>query len=454
MLVADGGGGGGGTNWYAMDVPTMWNTIANQDTTAAYERLTGWQKSYELILEHMAQVQNYRENLAAAWPPEKSAASAAYVGQLDDMLDSLQRTYDAAVTNHTAFSGATLSMSLTRNDLEKIYEEYASNQIKLDEFANESKPVQYGKVPVLPLKSPVPAGRQEDLNSQARLLMSNLSTDLGQAQASLVTPDEFLPPTFLDKGKEEHNLPVYTPPLIAGDDDSSANTSGAAGRSPGSQPNLNPTAGKSSPSAPPAAGSQQPGLVLGGASAPPNLGSPTLGSPASPTPNIGPSGGPGPINVRPSMPITPIDGQFPPAVVRGVGASQMPSATESGQFGVGRSLGADPRTGSMSGIIGGPSGAGLGRNSTGRGPIQRVNPVGGVIGGSEGGDSAKTGRTAYAQSTQPPSTGPGRKGRRDQGDPTAPWDPDNPWETAQGVAPVVLPVAEQRVDPGPAIGLG
>ena len=33
------------------------------------------------------------------------------------------------------------------------------------------------------------------------------------------------------------------------------------------------------------------------------------------------------------------------------------------------------------------------------------------------------------------------------------WDPDNPWETVQGVPPVLLPPVEQRVDPGPAIGL-
>jgi hypothetical protein len=34
------------------------------------------------------------------------------------------------------------------------------------------------------------------------------------------------------------------------------------------------------------------------------------------------------------------------------------------------------------------------------------------------------------------------------------WDPDNPWETDEGVAPVVLPARETgRIDPGPTIGL-
>jgi hypothetical protein len=43
-------------------------------------------------------------------------------------------------------------------------------------------------------------------------------------------------------------------------------------------------------------------------------------------------------------------------------------------------------------------------------------------------------------------------GRHGEGDEQSRWDPDNPWQTDEGVAPVVLPSQEQRVDPGPAIG--
>jgi hypothetical protein len=55
---------------------------------------------------------------------------------------------------------------------------------------------------------------------------------------------------------------------------------------------------------------------------------------------------------------------------------------------------------------------------------------------------------------QPFGTMPARPSiARDQQSNSSHWDPDNPWETAEGVAPVVLPPAEQPVDPGPAIGL-
>ena len=109
MLDAGGGGGYGGTNWSSASVMDMWLAVGNQETTPHWESLTGWRKSYELTQQHMTAVKNYRENLATAWPPEKSAASAAYIRRLDDLIEHLQHTYDAAVANYGAFSSATLA---------------------------------------------------------------------------------------------------------------------------------------------------------------------------------------------------------------------------------------------------------------------------------------------------------------------------------------------------------
>src|SRR5690349_901857 len=133
MLIAD-GGGSRGTDWMGMDVVQMWQALENQDTTAHYQLLTGWRKSYELTLEHLGQVQNYRQSLAEAWPPETSAASATYIQRLDNLIQNLQATYDAAVANHDAFATATLAISTSREDVKRIYDEYTTNQAKLAEF--------------------------------------------------------------------------------------------------------------------------------------------------------------------------------------------------------------------------------------------------------------------------------------------------------------------------------
>jgi hypothetical protein len=441
MLIAD--GGSGGTNWSSMDVPAMWALIANQETTAHYEMLTGWQKSYELILEHMAQVQNYRENLAAAWPPEKSPASAAYIAQLDDLITHLQKTYDASIANHTAFAGATLSLSLSRNGLKKIYDEYTANQTKLDAFNAKPKPVQYGKVPVLPPKPPVAAGRQEELNNQARVLMSKLSTDLVQSQTSLTAPPQFTPPGFIDDEKTpvtNHSVtPAIFPPMGPVD---SASGSGSSHETSASSA-VGSVHATSSPVASPGSGVRQPGLVLGGAN-------PTVVTPAPPTVATPVSGG-GPLpNVTSQPPILPPARSFTP----GFAPTSGPVRTFQGE-GVGRMIGTGPggvRPMPPGGIIGGTPGVGLGQPAMGRTSARRVNPVGGVIRNS-GAEPSSSLRGSSTPGQAMTNVG-GRSRLRGKSDDLATWDPDNPWETAEGVAPVVLPIVEQRVDPGPAIGLG
>jgi hypothetical protein len=422
----------------------MWSLIANQDTTAHYTMLTGWQKSYELILEHMTQVQNYRENLAAAWPPEKSPASAAYIAQLDDLIKHLQKTYDASIANHTAFAGATLSLSLSRNDLKKIYDEYSANQAKLDEFDAKPKPVQYGKVPALPPKPPVAVGRQEALNNQARILMSKLSTDLVQSQTSLTAPPQFVAPGFIDDRKtpiDNHSVapPIFSP--MAPDDSRTGSVSShgtSANSSVGSVHAATP------PPTSPASGVGQPGLVLGGAN------QPVATPPPLATPTPLPAGG-GPLpNVISQPPILP-----PPTTPLYPGLSPTSGTVRNFQGeGIGRTIGAGPagvRPMPPGGVIGGTPGVGLGKPAMGRGPAQRVNPVGGVIRSS--GSEAGSGSRGSSPQGQGMTNMGSRAGRRGKSDDSKSWDPNNPWETAEGVAPVVVPVAEQSVDPGPAIGL-
>src|SRR4051794_20976386 len=100
-------GGGGGTPWESMTVDKMQSLIQNADTEKQWSLVDGWTKSAQLLSEHRFQVQDYRENLAAAWPPEKSAAAAAYIGRLDALITNLSETYEASLANHDAISSAT-----------------------------------------------------------------------------------------------------------------------------------------------------------------------------------------------------------------------------------------------------------------------------------------------------------------------------------------------------------
>ncbi|MGX6602451.1 hypothetical protein ACWKSP_10000 [Micromonosporaceae bacterium Da 78-11] len=251
---------------------------------------------------------------------------------------------------------------------------------------------------------------------------------------------------------------------------------------------------------------QQPGLVLGGTGAPVATPPSTGFTPASPS-IVG--GGPtGPFS---STVIPPGTNSFLPT--SGTAASLPRSGIPRAQGVTGgqglRSAGSIPggvHASPPGGMIGQPAGRSLGQPGgprTGRG---HINPVGGVIGegqsqgrpGSRGtsqyggqngvsggrnatsargtaiggrgvsaadraaGSSARgvteSGRAGVpgargASSGQPYGQSNGRRAAKQAQDESQRWDPNNPWETAEGVDPVLMPPREQRVDPGPAIGL-
>jgi hypothetical protein len=82
-----------------------------------------------------------------------------------------------------------------------------------------------------------------------------------------------------------------------------------------------------------------------------------------------------------------------------------------------------------------------------------VNPVGGLLNPNNQPGSRAQNARAVPAAAHPMGTLGGRPGGVDDRENGNRWDPDNPWETAKGVEPVLQPPPEQRVDPGPAIGL-
>jgi hypothetical protein len=449
MLIADGGGGYGGTDWMAMDVIQMWQAIQNQDTTAHYQLLDGWRKSYELTLEHLGQVQNYRQNLAEAWPPEKSAASAAYLQRLDELIANLQSTYDAAVATHHAFASATLAISLSRNDVEKIYTEYTSNQTKLEEFKNRPY-VAAGKSAVPPQKPPVADGRQEQLNNQARSIMYGLSSEIIQAKTQITKPPVYVPSGGREKGDVDNGDNTYVappiPPVTTFDPGSPSHVSSSGTTQHSTTHATNPGA---NPPAPPPSSARQPGLILGGIQPTPIAPPPTAG--IIPQPPIG-GGLPNVISPTPILPPTPIgsgSANLPP----GAGMTKGFVGDGRGRPGMRGVPDGGMRAMAPGGVIGGTPGVGLGQPATGARPASRVNPVGGVI--NPNNSEGRPGSAGRGLTSGQPlgNLGRGSSGHRDESDAALYWDPDNPWETAEGVSPVVRPADEQRVDPGPAIGL-
>ena len=462
MLDAGGGGGYGGTNWFAYDVAWMWERISDQKTDAHDEVSLGWKRTAELTSTHLSRVRLYRDNLAAAWPPDKSKASAAYVAQLDGLIASLTETQAAASANYTAFSSVATTLSIARSKLEPIYQEYVANQTKIASWqaakdASTSSPTtsSSGSTPTpspspqaspVPTSPPVSADHQEQLNNQARAIMFELSTTIISGQAELQKPAPYEPawstieesPKSGSNGASGAAIPPLIPfptPTSTGSNASSSQPSATFPTSPGTSPATTfPNGGAGNDGGPSLTGVQP---------------APPVATPAPigglPTPP--PASNPMPGVIAPPGLIEPGIGSGMP---RGLGGSLVKPG-----FGGGR-MTAMP----SGGVIGAKPGSGvIGQMPGGARPSVsgRANPVGGVIGPEGSGRPGASGRGGTSgvngeRESMLGQQGQGR-GRRGDRDDQLPWDPDNPWATDEGVDPVLLPPGDPApIDPGPTIG--
>lgn len=439
----------------------MWACLQDHDTANHWKQVAGWRKVCDLAQIHLGRLQQYRRGLAEAWPPETSAASRTYLAELDELIDKVQRTHDAAAANYTALSAATQAIGTTRAALRKIYEEYATKfqqQQAYKSMVADPKAVMGNRATT----PPVADGELERLNVQARSMMFNLSGELQQAQATLQKP------------------PV-TPRANPGIDQSEANVYGGASAAPVIPPIIAVPLSRS-PTIRPRASATQGWPITN-----PGVG-PVLGG----TGNV--------ITPGSTVPVPPI-GATPPAVsgpTPGVGMPPLPPASSArGDASEARRLlphpttppasapgstskpAAQPRPMPPGGLIGGVPAMGFGSPAAGASTPRRINPVGGVIGGG----GAGTGPTGGAgsrpgggrglsplQQTPPFGFGSsiGHGAGQNPGGAASPqpgfrigpdaerrrWDPDNPWATDEGVAPIVRPPNDEGpIDPGPAIGI-
>ncbi|MFF5177437.1 hypothetical protein ACFY2Q_05360 [Micromonospora sp. NPDC000316] len=453
MIERGSGRTSGHTNWQLMDVNSMWACLQDHDTTNHWKQVAGWRKVCDLAQIHLGRLQEYRRGLAEAWPPATSAASGAYLAQLDDLIDKVRHTHDAAAANYTALSAATQAIGTTRAALRQVHEEYAAKlqqKQAFEEIAADPKAAMGNRA----TESPVTDAELERLNVRARAMMFGLSGELQQAQATLQKPPAMPPPRSRRDPSSpdayDSGIAPIIPPIVP---------------VPLAPINAKPTLPGSSTISSPVQTVTGVGPILGGASpgvatAPtnaahqgvqPNASTPSqallptpLSSGSTTRPLVPPPGKSGPLGWPSVKPVN--------------DASHIPSTPQA-------------RFMPPNGIIGGAPG--LGQPTAGGNSTRRVNPIGGVIGGGGAGTAPTggagsrpgAGRSVVGGSNFPPIGGApvsnnytGRGAPRDRlmqehEDDRRAWDPDHPWAVGRGVDPVVRSTEEPGPpDPGPAIG--
>ncbi len=450
MIERGSGRTSGLTDWRLMDLLSMWACIQDHDTAGHWKQVAGWRKVCDLAQAHLGRLKEYRRGLAEAWPPATNAAARAYLGELDDLIDKVQRTHDAAAANYDALAAATRAISSARTELKPLHDEYVEKlqqKRTYEATAADPKAAMGARVP----DKPVTDADLERLNVQARNLMYGLSGELQQAQVMLRQP-----PTPHRPGRQPNNpdtyestgIPPVIPPVLPVPIPLTSTPTSRSIKQTG------PSA-ISVPSAP------QTGPILGGVGAgtatsstnsaplgttPPLTSSPPGGASATPLPNLPPTAGTlgrGSITDSTSghtRPTTPTRSSFPSGLIGsppGIGTSQ-PSGNNSPR-----------RINPIGGVIGGggagtsPTGAAGTRPSAGRGPHFNVTHAAPPIGAPQG-----VVNTSGLNGMPPRS----RHQEADDVDASR-WDPDHPWATAEGVNPVVRPPEKEGpIDPGPAIG--
>nr|WP_088963989.1 hypothetical protein [Micromonospora purpureochromogenes] len=461
MIDRGSGRTSGLTDWQLMDVLSMWACVQDHETQGHWKQVAGWRKVCDLAMNHLRRLHEYRRGLAEAWPPETNAAARAYLGELDQLIDRVQHTHDAAAANHDALAAATRAIDSARPELKNLYEQYSTKlQQKRSYEATLADPKAAAGSRVV--DPPVTDVELEQLNTKARGIMYGLSSELQQAQVMLRQPPPRPKPS---PGVDQNNPDIYAsnlsapviPPIVPVPISPSTPVSRITRAE-------NPVRAVPAPTAP------NSGPLLGGAGT--GL-APTPASPAAHgmtpsttqgmTPNVGlpPS--------LPPLPGTPGRNGLPNPL-RG----QPGPAGRSGISGGNSSLARPMPPG---GMIGGTPGMALGQPG-GTTPPRRINPLGGVIGGGGAGTApsgaagsrpggARANHVGSALGLSPMGGAPGmasgpgagtsmgRPSRREtvEGE-SRRWDPDHPWETDEGVDPIVRPPEDGPIDPGPAIGFG
>ncbi|MBW6433161.1 hypothetical protein KZ829_05315 [Actinoplanes hulinensis] len=429
-MAIDTGGGTSGTSWNGMSVDAMWELISDHDSAPHQEMGDAWHKSATLLENHVAQVRSYRDRLAEAWPPERSRAAYAYIERLEQLIISLEETRLASNTNWRVLTTTIDAVEQAKEKVAGIQKEYAANRDKLQEYEKAKNEVALATMDPIATTPPVPYSRQDDLTTQARVTMQSLSAELAAAQSNFIAPKPYSPWSGIDSNSDNINtggtginLPTMTPPFSPRPS-TPAKISKPSISTPG-KGTTGPSGGTDKP------GTTKPspdGPILGGTKTQPP---PTTTIPPTTTAPIGPNtGAPNPYVPTPGMPTSSGPLRVPTVNTSPVGTSPPTPVTRGGSLPSGGIIGGSP----MGGIGGSPPSRGGQLGASTRG-AQRINPVGGLIG-----------QDATAPSRRRDSS------RRSDDERSQNWDPDNPWETTEGVDPVLLPSAEHRIDPGPTIG--
>ena len=418
---------------------------ARQGLELSHDQAAGLNRAQQMLGGHAQSLEQARNQLAAKWPPDINAASAAYLGELDRLIAAVRETALSCAVNVFHINTVSDAIVQAHNALAPLHDEFVKNEKALALYDAEINAFGNGAA-AIPGSStiargaarsftspPVEDGRQDDLIRQAQEAMVPLAGAARDGATYIKPPARYVPPTVgspIDENPRElsdgsvsgSSDGAFPPPTIDAPaytrNQTDTMTPPADGRStPSSTGGSGPVLSGYSP-APTTPGSTPPigttNLITPGSRIDPHLGLlPELGTPTTGNRGRVP-GSPSPIKGRIGR--GPLGNN---GVVRGGVIGNVP-------VGTGAAATTPSRVNASAGVVG--------QQPVHRGKGAAGNPTASKHGATTGGAQDRRGGRGSAAVDE------------------AQRDPDNPWEIQEGVDPVIMPVPSPgRVDPGPGI---
>jgi hypothetical protein len=437
----------------AYDIKQLWQMVdaAKQGLQPSYAQVAALDRAQQMLSGHAQSLETAREQLAAKWPPEANAASAAYLTELDRLIAAVKDTALSCAINVFHINTVSDAIVQAHETLKPLHDEYVKNEGALAKYDAEINAVGVGASAIpggstvakgvarLFTSPPVEDGRQDELTKQAQQAMISLSGAAQDGATYIKPPAPYDPPTvnnsFLEDPKQIGSSGdtggTTRPPTITSPSHARTPSSTSATREISSGSNSTPSGSDAGP-------------ILSGSTPAPVQPTPTPAAPVGPGIGIG---SPSPA-VSPAGPLPSI--LFTEGAPNGSYGGRISSDLLREEAGISRRPFGGTGT-PRSGVISDAPDVNETRPST----PSRVNPPGGVIAqqpgvggraGSQGTGNRMGARTGMTDS----HVGRRRRGTGETGG--RQWDPDNPWEVDDGVDPIILPsTPPARIDPGPGI---
>ncbi|MET7426569.1 hypothetical protein [Dactylosporangium sp. NPDC005555] len=106
-------------------LPQLWEMVAADDAANAHLHLATLRRQQTALETHRDRLRTLRDQLAEAWPPQKSEAATMFLQRLNDMIDALTATARGAADVRVGMEVIADAINGAREQLAPLVERYA-----------------------------------------------------------------------------------------------------------------------------------------------------------------------------------------------------------------------------------------------------------------------------------------------------------------------------------------